>query len=150
MSRKSVNEKVLERDAGRARSKSVRVPRELSASPHVVFLALLKREGLPTPEAEFTFAPPRRWRFDYSWPEWKVALETEGGVWSRGRHTRGKGYIADMEKYSEAAILGWCVLRLTPTDLPLRGAGLVARALTTRGFRAPDAAAREIGRKLGA
>lgn len=95
--------------------------------------------GLPKPEKEFRFAPPRQWKFDFAWPDYKVALEIEGGAWTRGRHTRGAGYIRDMEKYSEAAILGWCVLRLTPTDSRNTGAALVDRALTMRGYRAQDA-----------
>jgi len=56
----------------------------------------------------------RRWRFDYAFPEVKVAIELEGGVWSNGAHTRGKHYISDMEKYNSAVELGWVVLRYLP------------------------------------
>lgn len=73
--------------------------------------------NLPAPVREFRFAPPRRWRFDHAWPELKIALEQEGGVWTRGRHTRGKGYVADLEKYNEAACLGWTVIRATPQQV---------------------------------
>jgi len=62
---------------------------------------------------EFRFHPERRWRFDYAWPDKMIALEIEGGTWTGGRHTRGKGYESDCEKYSEAAILGWKVIRAT-------------------------------------
>ena len=82
-----------------------------------LFLALLKRAKLPAPVAELRFAPPRRWRFDYAWPVYNLALEVEGGVWTRGRHTRGKGAIADMEKYNAAVIAGWRLLRVTPDQL---------------------------------
>lgn len=82
-----------------------------------LFLALCKRAKLPRPVAEFRFAPPRRWRFDYAWPADRVALEVEGGVWTQGRHTRGSGFVKDMEKYNAAAALGWRVLRTTPTQL---------------------------------
>jgi len=46
-----------------------------------------------------------------------VALEVEGGVWTGGRHTRGAGFIEDMEKYNAAACMGWFVLRIMPKDL---------------------------------
>jgi len=46
-----------------------------------------------------------------------LAIEIEGGIWSRGRHTRGKGYHQDCEKYNEATILGWRILRFTPGEL---------------------------------
>ena len=73
--------------------------------------------GLPKPVTELRFAPPRRWRFDYAWPDKKIALEVEGGVWSGGRHTRGAGFLKDIEKYNEAACLGWRVVRCTPKEL---------------------------------
>ena len=82
-----------------------------------VFEALCRAHGLPEPVAEFRFSPPRRWRFDWAWPQYCIALEIEGGIWSRGRHVRGKGFLDDMEKYNRAAIEGWCVLRATPAQL---------------------------------
>lgn len=60
---------------------------------------------------EYRFHDKRRWRFDFAWPEKKIAVEIEGGVWTGGRHTRGAGFIADAEKYNTAALLGWRVLR---------------------------------------
>lgn len=66
---------------------------------------------------EYRFAAPRRWRFDLALPEHKIAVEQEGGLWIRGRHNRAKGYIADLEKYNEATLLGWKVLRFTPQQV---------------------------------
>lgn len=71
---------------------------------------------IPTPVAEHRFDPVRKWRFDFAWPELRVAVEIEGGTWTKGRHTRGKAFEADCEKYNEAAIAGWTVLRVT-TDM---------------------------------
>lgn len=82
-----------------------------------VFLALISAHGLPAPQTEYRFAPPRRWRFDYCWPALMVALEQEGGIWSHGRHSRGAGMVNDMEKYNQAQVLGWIVLRFTPQQL---------------------------------
>lgn len=73
--------------------------------------------GLPAPVREHRFHPDRKWRFDYAWPAVKVALEVEGGIWTRGRHTRPKGFLADIEKYNAAAVMGWRVLRCTPETL---------------------------------
>lgn len=81
-----------------------------------IFYELLKKERLPYPIKEFRFSE-RRWRFDYAFPDSKVALEIEGGVWINGRHTRGQGYINDCEKYNRATILGWKVLRVIPNML---------------------------------
>lgn len=62
---------------------------------------------------EYKFHPLRRWRFDFCWPDHKFSVEVEGGVFTNGRHTRGAGYSADLEKYNEAVMLGWKVLRFT-------------------------------------
>jgi len=71
--------------------------------------------GLPEPEVEYRFAPPRRWRFDLCWPEVRLAVEVEGGTWTFGRHVRGSGYERDLEKYNAAALLGYTVVRVTTT-----------------------------------
>ncbi len=70
--------------------------------------------ALPTPAGEFRFHPSRMWRFDWAWPDVKFAIEVEGGAWTQGRHTRGQGFIDDMEKYTAAVLLGWRVARFTP------------------------------------
>ena len=69
---------------------------------------------------EFQFHPTRRWRFDYAIPSHMIALEVEGGVFSKGRHTRGAGFIGDIEKYNEATRLGWRVVRTVPWELNTR------------------------------
>jgi very-short-patch-repair endonuclease len=73
--------------------------------------------GLPAPESEYRFHPSRRWRFDYAVPDKSVAIEVEGGAWISGRHTRGAGYVADLEKYNTATVMGWRVLRFTPQQI---------------------------------
>jgi len=84
-------------------------------------------------EPEFRFHPVRRWRFDFAFPASMVALECEGGTFSGGRHTRGAGYEADAEKYSEAAVLGWIVIRATGNMIADgRALDLLRRALAAR------------------
>jgi len=62
---------------------------------------------------EHRFHPERKWRFDFAHLPSKTAVEVEGKVWG-GRHTRGDGFMADAEKYFEAHVRGWRVVRLTP------------------------------------
>lgn len=70
--------------------------------------------GLPDPVQELKFHPKRLWRFDYAWPDQKIAVEIEGGIWNKGAHVRGKHFLSDMEKYNAAAKLGWRIFRFTP------------------------------------
>lgn len=73
--------------------------------------------GIRLPMLEHRFHPQRRWRFDFAWPERKIAVEIEGGTFTRGRHVRPLGYEGDCEKYNEAALLGWKVLRFTTRQI---------------------------------
>ena len=87
------------------------------------FLLNINYIGLPTPEIEYRLHNVRQWRFDGAYPEYKIAYEIEGGVYSGGRHTRPKGFIDDCEKYNTAAIMGWKVLRF-PTPWVTNGVAL--------------------------
>lgn len=88
------------------------------------------QHGLPAPVPEFQFHKDRKWRFDFAFVDQKIALEIDGGAWVGGRHTSPKGYFLDMEKFNEAAIAGWRVLRITPkADGTLIAVDLVRRAM---------------------
>lgn len=64
-------------------------------------------------EQEYQFHPKRKWRADFHIVGKKILIEVEGGIWSGGRHTRGKGYIGDMEKYNAAVMMGYQVIRFS-------------------------------------
>jgi very-short-patch-repair endonuclease len=73
--------------------------------------------NLPRPEREYRFHPKRKWRLDFAWPSQKLALEVEGGIWIKGRHTHPVGFTKDKEKYNAATILGWRLLRVDNHDI---------------------------------
>ena len=58
----------------------------------------------------------RKWRFDFAWPDALCALEVEGGVYVRGRHTSPAGFMKDIDKYNAATLQGWRVLRAERND----------------------------------
>ena len=62
---------------------------------------------------ELKFSSKRRFRFDYAIKFYKIAIEIEGVVSKKSRHTTITGYSRDCEKYNLAAIEGWRVLRYT-------------------------------------
>lgn len=88
----------------------------------LLFAQQVKDARLPEPDRDHRFHPTRKWAFDFAWsaprsyPPAPIAVEIEGGTWIQGGHSRGKGYEEDCEKYAEALILGWRVLRVT-TDM---------------------------------
>ena len=79
---------------------------------------------------EYRFHPSRDWRLDFAIPSRRVAIEVEGGAFNGGRHIRPEGYLRDMEKYNEAAVCGWCVIRVLPAELlTFKTVRLVIRAV---------------------
>ena len=99
-----------------------RAARKAQIPLDVLVDAQAKAAGWPVPEREVVFAPPRKFRFDYGWhgsPEhpYRLALEIDGGIWTKGGHSTGKGILRDMEKLNHATWWGWSVLRLTPQQV---------------------------------
>ncbi len=47
----------------------------------------------------------------------RVAVEVEGGAFIQGRHSRGAGFLKDMEKYNTLACLGYRLIRVTPRQM---------------------------------
>lgn len=88
------------------------IPRELSPGEEA-FALHCKVHGL-MPEREYIFCPPRKWRFDFAFPEKKLAVEIEGGTaFGKSRHSKGTGFQNDAIKYNAASRLQWIVLRYT-------------------------------------
>lgn len=79
---------------------------------------ILRKNGLDWFEEEHRFCE-RRWRFDIAFVKEKIALEIEGGIWKGkfGGHTSGKGYTNNCEKYNEATVAGWKVLRVVDQQI---------------------------------
>jgi hypothetical protein len=77
---------------------------------------------------QFALRSGRKWEFDWALPELKIAVEYEGGLFGKGGGRRcpacnqlpkGEHFmidriVRDAEKYNEAAIMGWCVIRVLP------------------------------------
>jgi very-short-patch-repair endonuclease len=64
---------------------------------------------------ETLVCPGRKWRFDFTFPPHKLALEVDGGSYVAGRHTRGAGFAGDIAKMNCASFEGWTVLRADTT-----------------------------------
>jgi len=79
--------------------------------------AFFRSFRLKTPEFEFRFHPERKWRFDICWPDDKVAIEVDGGIWISGGHNRGAQMKKDWEKRNTATSMGWRILYCEPRDL---------------------------------
>lgn len=125
------------------RTCSAAIRAQVAATPEPIpagVLAAVLAAGCDRPTSEHEFMlPERKWRFDWAWLPERVALEREGGDFRRvtcecgrtrtvfvSRHHSRDGLEADAEKYGEAAIRGWIVIRATPGMLQ---SGLATRLL---------------------
>ena len=70
-----------------------------------------ERQGGPELVEEYKFHPTRRWRADFAHRPRRPLVEIEGGAYG-GRHTRGKGFVEDLDKYATAWLHGFTVLRI--------------------------------------
>lgn len=97
----------------------MRIASPSSEKTRVQFLLFCKviEAEFPGVIREYRFHPTRKWRFDFAWPAHAIALEVDGGVWTGGRHTRGKGFIEDMKKRNTATYIGWRVFNVTHDDI---------------------------------
>jgi len=79
-------------------------------------------------KARIAAAGLKDWRFDFALPDYLIAVEIEGGAWTNGRHTRGKGFSEDLRKYGAAQCLGWTVYRC---DARMVQAGIALQSILT-------------------
>lgn len=60
----------------------------------------------------------RQWRFDFAWPEHKIAVELQGGIFRYDpSHTSVARMKGEMEKLNAAALMGWRVFTFHTDDV---------------------------------
>ena len=73
-------------------------------------------KNMVTLEEEFKFHPERKWRFDWAIESMKLAIEYNGIMSEKSRHTTISGYTGDMNKINAAQAMGWRIIQLTPLN----------------------------------
>lgn len=89
-------------------------------------VAYLQKALGHTPVTEYAFIPGRRFRLDFAWPQRKVGLEVDGGVFGIGRpcptckrrrvgaHSSISDIKRNMEKRNLAIVHGWRIITVLP------------------------------------
>lgn len=97
----------------------------------------LRCPELPQPVAEYRFHPTRMWRWDFAWPELKLAVELDGRGkdGGMGAHQSITGQRRDHEKGNAAVLLGWRVLHFASMDKAqaVRWVNTVVEAMNAKG-----------------
>jgi len=102
----------------------------MKLNPSSKFEILWRSLGGGELKKEHKFSDGRRFRFDYFTAG--VGIELEGGVWTRGRHTRPSGFLNDMEKYNLAASMGILVFRIPSHDISTKWISPIIKTIKER------------------
>lgn len=87
---------------------------------------MIQCQGLKLPPAavQWRFAnskhpnnAARKWRCDVLFPDYRLMVEIDGGIWVRGAHSHPTDIIRNMTKQNDAMLLGYQVLRFTPAEV---------------------------------
>ena len=101
-------------------------------------------ERIAPTHTEYRFDQARKWAADFAWPDVRLLVEREGGLYGRGKrcpvckrrragaHSSVERLLSDLEKYNRAEELGWALLRYPPGKIAYHQveAVLVARGWT--------------------
>lgn len=97
--------------------------------------ALLTSEGYKF-QTQFRFDKKRKWRFDFVLEPLciKIAIEVNGFIFGRGKHSWGTQLEKDYEKLNAAAMDEWIVLQYSPNTLPdvIRDLDMMAKLTNTK------------------
>jgi very-short-patch-repair endonuclease len=88
-----------------------------ASEPEFIFAHQALADKLPPFVCEYRFDDVRKFRFDFAWPDRKFAVELEGGIFSKGAHSRPLGILRDIDKGNLAVMKGWSVLRFSPAQV---------------------------------
>lgn len=115
------------------KKRSARWPFAASSRGLAQIVDLASRETGVSFRTEFRFHATRKWQFDFGCEQLHIAIEYEGGIFSHQGHTRPERFRSDIEKYNEAQLSGWTILRFGP-DETRSGAALetILRAVRER------------------
>lgn len=81
---------------------------------------------------------PRQFRADFAWPQFKLLVEVQGGIWrpGGGAHSGGIAIERDIDKQQCAVLLGWFLFPVTTDDVKSgKAIGQVMHALAARGWK---------------
>lgn len=74
----------------------------------------IKQSGLPEPKRQWKIPEDNRFIFDFAYPDIKLVIEVDGGIWmKKGAHNTGNAIIRDCKKNNRAVLSGYALLRFT-------------------------------------
>ena len=100
--------------------------------------ALFRKERVKGWKRQHRYVPGRMFRADFAFPEQKLIVEVDGGVFNRRAHGSVAGIIADMQRTNLAAINGWRVMRFRPDEVSKQPERVVEQVLDALAYSEED------------
>ena len=93
-------------------------PAALESRLETALLRLIRRSGAPPPvcQLEAVVAGGRRVRFDFAWPDRRIAVEADGRRW----HATSADFEKDLIRHNAVTAAGWRLYRFGWTDVHQR------------------------------
>lgn len=88
-----------------------------SSAAETELAALLRKAKLKGFKRQVKYVPGRKFSADFAFPEQKLIVEVDGGIYTRRAHGSVGGIISDMKRTNFAAINGWRVMRYRPDEI---------------------------------
>ena len=134
-----------------AKTKAKRGPTKRNLGQEA-FAFLCRTHRLPQPHPQWELAKsvqvprldrktgPLTWKFDFCWPQFRLIVEIDGGVWKPGggAHSHPVDLERNRLKRNDAALAGFSVIAFPPEDFTGRkreAMEFVVRALASRGWQ---------------
>jgi very-short-patch-repair endonuclease len=119
------------------RSRNERFERELAFQ--------IRAHKMPQPAEQYRWATelenengrPRQFRADFAWPQFRLLIEVQGGVWrpGGGAHSHPSNIERDIDKQQCAVLLSWFVLPVTTDEVKNgKAIAMIERVLASRGW----------------
>lgn len=83
-------------------------------------------------DREIKLIPGRNFRFDFVHEPSKLAIEINGGIYGRGRHSRGKAQESDYDKILLAARQGYVTVQLGTTQITMTYLNIIKEIINVR------------------
>ncbi len=79
----------------------------------------LKYHEIPPHISQFKFHETRKWAVDFAWPNHRIIVEIEGGIWIKGGagHSHPISIERDIEKYNQVSLYGYRLFRFTDKEI---------------------------------
>ena len=88
-----------------------------SALERILFAQICERTAIPLPAQQFHFAIGRDYRADFTWPDHRLLVEVEGGLWIGGKHAIALHEQRRQRRRCYAQALGWSIVEVSPPDV---------------------------------